>query len=169
MSELVARLCVQQLRNKMFPALPSDVQNLFPQIADPLVQNSTTMVPNIVVGEYVDYSANAATPMMAVHCEGPQEGIINVLRHLNLSIDMWIGGDVAGNVEGRRVVSIIYEYANRALQNINWSGKAPGSSYVQIERSYETERSPIIFDGTTKVYRIANIYRVEAISRDGWY
>jgi hypothetical protein len=168
MSELVARLAVNLLRNGMFPQLPVDIQSLFPLITDPLVENGQTQVPNIVVGEYVDFGSNAATLMMAVHCEGPQEGIVNVWRHLSLTVDIWASGDSASNVDGRRVVSIIYEYTNRALQNINWSGGAKGSSYVQIERSYELERSPIIYDAQTKVYRISNIYRVEALSNK-WY
>lgn len=168
MSELVARLAVNLLRNGMFPQLPADVRQLFPLITDTLVQKGQIQVPNIVVGEYVDYGANSASPMIAVHCEGPQEGIVNVWRHLNLSVDMWIGGDQTGNVDGRRFVSILYEYVNRSLQNINWSGGVPGSSYVQIQRSYELERSPILFEPTNKTYRISNIYRVEAISKT-WY
>lgn len=169
MSELVSRLAVQQLRNLMFPQLPQDIQGLFPLIADPLVENGQTQVPNIVVGEYVDFGANASTPMLAVSCKGAQEGIVNVWRHLDLTIDMWINGNAGGNVDGRRVVSILYEYTNRALQNINWSGAAPGSSYVQVQRCYETERSPILFEPTAKIYRISNIYKVEAISGKGWY
>ena len=170
MSELVARLAVSQLRNNMFPALSQDMQALFPKTVDPLVQDGQTQVPNIVVGEYADYGANAPNPMITVHCEGPQEGIVNVWRHLNLTIDMWIGGDKGPNVDGRRFVSIIHEYVNRFLQNVNWSGRggSKGSSYVQIQRSYETERSPILFDPTNKVYRISNIYRVEAVSQT-WY
>jgi len=169
-SELVARLAVQRLRNVMFPLLPTDVQNLFPMTTDPLVDNGQTEVPNIVVGEYSDFGANAATPMITVHCEGPQEGIVNVWRHLNLTADMWIGGDQAANVDGRRIVSIIHEYTNRSLQNINWSGRggAAGSSYVQIKRCYEVERSPILFESTNKIYRISEIFRVEALSQS-WY
>lgn len=171
MSELVARLAVQQLRNKMFPALPQDIQSIFPQISDTLVQGGANQVPNIVVGEYVDYGANAASPMIAVSCEGPQEGIVNVWRHLNLTVDMWISGEMGGNVDGRRVISIIYEYVNRALQNINWSGNGGivGSGFVRIKRSYESERSKILFDPTNKAFRIANIYKVEAICDTGWY
>jgi hypothetical protein len=170
MSELVARLAVSQLRNVMFSQLPGDVQSLFPLIEDPLVENGQTQVPNIVVGEYADYGANAPTPMIAVHCEGPQEGIVNVWRHLKLSIDMWVSGNTGGNVDGRRIVSIIYEYVNRALQNINWSGRggAAGSSFVQIKRSYESERSSILFEPTNKIYRISNIYTIEALSQS-WY
>lgn len=162
MSELIARLAVQQLRNKMYPALPDTVQKLFPQISDPVVSGST-LVPNIVVGQYSDFGVGAATPMIAVNASGAQEGIVNVYRHLNLSIDIWVGGDKAGNLDGRRVVSIIYEYVNKSLQNVNWSGQL-----VQIERCYETERPAIMFDPTGKLYRIANIYRVEALSAK-WY
>jgi hypothetical protein len=163
MSELVARLCVQQLRNKMFPTLPKAVQDMFPTVQDTIVQQGSDEVPNIVVGEYSDFGVNTPTPMIAVSASGPQEGIVNVYRHLKLSVDMWIGGDKAGNVEGRRIVSIIYEHVNRFLQNVNWTGQK-----VQIERCYEEERSPIMFDPTGKVYRIANIYRVEALSAV-WY
>jgi len=155
----------------MFPALPQDIQSIFPRTTDTLVMAGQSQVPNIVVGEYADYGANAATPMIAVHCEGPQEGIVNVWRHLSLSIDIWMGGDSAPNVDGRRTVSIIYEYVNRSLQNINWSGNGgvAGSGFVRIKRCYESERSPIMFDPTNKVYRIANIYKTEAICSSGWY
>lgn len=163
MSELVARLAVKQLRNKMFSQLPESVQNMFPLITDVVVQQGDDKVPNIVVGEYSDFGVNAASPMVAVSCKGPQEGVVNQYRHLDLSIDIWVGGDKAGNREGRTVVSIIYEYVNRFIQNVNWSGQK-----VSIARCYETERSPIMFDPTGKVYRIANIYRVEALSAV-WY
>lgn len=172
MSEKVARLAVQQLRIGMYPLLPQDVQEIFPLVEDTLVQGGTDKVPNVMVGEYSDFGGRAGTPMIAVHCEGPQEGIVNVYRHLNLSVDIWIDGTSGGNVDGRRVVSIIYEYVNRALQNVNWSGSgkpgAKGNDFVQIQRCYETERSSILFEETGKVYRIANIYKVEALSQS-WY
>lgn len=172
MSEKVARLAVQQLRLAMFPSLPDDVQTLFPKIQDTIVQGGQDTVPNIVVGEYSDYGARTSTPMIAVHCEGPQEGIVNVFRHLSLSIDIWIDGTSGGNVDGRRIVSIIYEYVNKAFQNINWSGSGipgkKGTDFVQIKRCYEIERSQILFEETSKIYRIANIYRVEALSQT-WY
>lgn len=168
MSESLARLAVNQLRKNMYPNLPQDVQNIFPKIADPFTLVSDP-VPNIVVGEYTDFGMNAQSPVIAVHCEGPQEGIVNVWRHLKLSIDIWIGGNTGGNVDGRRIVSIIYEYVNRALQNVNWSGEpSPGADYIQIQRCFESERSSILFDTNNKAYRIANIYQVEAISKT-WY
>ena len=156
----------------MYPALPQDLQApFFPLTSDPLVQQGQTQVPNIVVGTYQDYGANVPTPMVAVDCSGPQEGIVNVWRHLNLSIDIWMNGASAPNVDGRRVVTIIYEYINRSLQNINWSGNGgvAGSGFVRIQRCYESEKSPILFDSTSKIYRIANIYKVEAMCTTGWY
>lgn len=169
MSELVARLAVQQLRNKMFPSLPSTFQKILPLVQDPLVEDGPTQVPNIVVGEYQDFGANAPTPMITVHCDGPQEGIVNVWRHVNLYIDIWLNGSVSGNVDGRRVISVLYEYINRSLQNVNWSGRgSPGSSFVQVQRCYEIERSTIQFEPTDKTYHLANIYKVEAVSQT-WY
>lgn len=172
MSEKVARLAVQQLRNNMYPNLPDDIKSVIPLIQDPIVQGNTDQVPNIIVGEYQDLGVNVTTPLLTVHCNGPQEGIVNVWRHLGLHIDIWVGGNVGGNVDGRRIVSIIYEYVNRALQNINWSGSGvpgqKGKDFVQIERCYELERSPILFEPTGKVYHIANVYRVEALCQT-WY
>ena len=168
MSEKVARLAVNQLRNVMFPALPADVQKLFPKTTDALM-SGTNQVPNIMVGSYQDLGANTGTPLITVYCDGAQEGIVNVYRHLDLHIDIWLGGDVAANMDGRRLVSTIYEYINRSLQNINWSGTVkPGAGYVSIQRCYETERSPILFEPTNKIYHLSNTYRVEAISQS-WY
>lgn len=167
MSEQVARLAVVTLRNNMFPALPQDIQGLFALISDPLVSGQD-QVPNIVVGQYQDFGVGAATPMITVFCSGSAEGIVNQYRHLDLHVDIWLGGNAAPNVDGRRVVSVIYEYVFRTLQNTNWSGKAAGGSFVQIERSYEIERSPILFEPEGKVYHIANAYRVEALAKT-WY
>jgi hypothetical protein len=162
MSEKVARLAVRALRNNMFPGLPDYIRNKFPMVKDPVV-SPTEPVPNIVVGRYVDFGANAASPMIAVVCDGAAEGMVNVYRHLNLRIDIWLGGDVAGNVDGRRFVSIIYEHIFENLQNTNWSGDS-----IDIERCYETERSEILFEPQNKIYHIANTYRVEALSKL-WY
>jgi len=168
MSEQVARLCVNTLRSSMFPLLPPDVQSKFPLISDPLVAGNN-QVPNIIVGEYQDTGANAATPMVTVNCNGAQDGLVKVYRHLDLFVDIWVGGNIAPNVDGRRFVSIIYEYVNRTLENTNWTGVAqPGGSTVQIERCYETERSKIMFDPQNKIYHISNIYRVEALCKT-WY
>lgn len=164
MSELVARLAVQQLRKFMLPALPSDVASKFPLTGDPLVSGDTE-VSNIVVGQYQDQGANAALPMITVYCEGAAEGIVNVFRHLTLHIDIWVGGTTPGpNADERRFVSILYEYIFRSLQNTNWSGQK-----VRIERCYEIERSPILFEPTNKIYHLSNTYRVEALSAAGWY
>lgn len=168
MSELVARLAVNHLRNLMFPTMPQDIRELFPKITDMLMSGSN-LVPNIQVGQYQDLGANAATPLITVDCSGTAEGAVNVYRHLDLHVDMWAGGNAASNLDGRRVISIISEYVFRYLQNMNWSGKPqPGSSYVQIQRSYEIERSMILFEPDVKVYHISNIYRVEALCQT-WY
>jgi len=152
----------------MFPALPPDVQSKFPTVQDPLV-NGPNSVPNIVVGQYQDFGANAATPMVTVNCNGAAEGIVNVYRHLDLRVDIWVGGNIASNVDGRRFISIIYEYIFRTLCNTNWTGQSqPGGSTVRIERCYETERSPILFEPTNNIYHIATIFRVEALANT-WY
>jgi hypothetical protein len=164
MSELVARLAVQQLRNIMFPALPPTVQQLFPLIADPIVDGAT-QVPNIVVGQYQDYSANAPLPIICVYCEGAAEGLVDVYRHLTLHIEPWASAATPGpNADERRFISILYEYIYRCIQDVNWSGQK-----VRIQRCYEIERSPILFEPTNKVYHVSNSYRVEALSAAGWY
>lgn len=168
MSEQVSRLAVNYLRNHMVPALPPDVQNLIPLVTDPLVAGQN-QVPNVVVGQYLDFGANPITPMITVHCEGPAEGIVNVYRHLDLHIDIWIGGNVATNVDGRRLTSIISEYCFRSLNNTNWSGiSQSGGSYVQIQRSYETNVGPILFEPQNKIYHKSITLRVEALSKT-WY
>lgn len=164
MSELVARLAVHQLRTYMFPALPAGVSKKFPLISDPLV-SGTTQVPNAVVGQYQDYGANAVLPGIFVYAEGAQEGLVNVFRHLTLHVEPWAPCSNPGpNVDERKFMGILYEYINRCLQNTNWSG-----SGVRIQRCYEIERSPMLFEPTNKVYHIANAYRVEALSNVGWY
>ena len=169
MSEQVARLAVNYLRKYMFPVLPTDIQNMFPPAVDPLGPGGPNQVPNIMVGQYQDFGVGAATPLITVYCAGAQEGIVNQYRHLDLHVDIWVGGNFATNVEGRRIVSIIYEYVNRTLQNTNWTGvPKPGSNTIQIQRSYETERSPILFEASEKIYHLVNIYRVEALCRS-WY
>lgn len=165
MSEAVGRLAVLQLRTNMFPKLPQSVQQLFSNVTDSFSGQS---VPNIVLGEYQDFGVNVPTPMITVHCEGPQEGMVNVWRHLKLFVDIWLGSNVAPNVNGRTTASIIYQYVNAALQNVNWSGRwGAGADFVQIERCFEAERSSILFDNQ-KTYHIANVYNVEALSRT-WY
>lgn len=168
MSEQVARLCVNVLRKYMFAALPQDIQNTFPKITDQLISGQNPQ-PNIVVGEYMDFGANAATPMVTVNCAGPTEGIVNVYRHLDLHVDIWAGGNIAANVDGRRFVSIVYEYIFRTLCNTNWTGIAqPGGSTVSIQRCYEIDRSKILFDAASKIYHIAVVFKVEAICKT-WY
>ena len=168
MSEKVARLAVTTLRNSMFPLLPQQIRDMFPKILDPLV-DQTEKVPNIVVGQYQDFGANAGLPMIAVNCEGASEGIVNVYRHITMHVDIWVGANQSPNVDARRIASIIYEYVFRSLQNVNWSSKlVDGISAVQIERCYELERSAILFEPTNKIYHIANSYRVEALSQT-WY
>lgn len=168
MSEQVARLAVNHLRKFMFPALPPDMQAVFPKTKDPLISGPAS-VQNIVVGQYLDFGANAANPLITVNCSGAAEGIVNVYRHLDLHVDIWVGGNLAINADGRRFVSIIYEYIFRTLQNTNWTGFAQsGGSKIRIQRCYETERSPIMFEAMNKVYHLAIVFRVEAIS-ETWY
>jgi hypothetical protein len=162
MSELVARQAVAYLRKFMVPALPPGV--VLPTTSDPLVAGNT-QVPNVVAGQYQDQGANAALPIICVYCEGAQEGIVNVFRHVTLHIEPWASCSAPGpNADERRFISILYEYINRCIQNVNWSGQG-----IRVERSYEIERSPILFDPTNKVYHVSNSYRVEALSNKGWY
>ena len=148
----------------MFQDLPADIRKMFPLIADPLVEGAES-VPAIVVGDYQDYGANAASPMICVTAEGATEGIVNVYRHITLRVTMWVGGDKVTNVDGRRIVSIIYEAVFQNLCNTNWTGNG-----ISIQRSYEIERSKILFEPTAKTYRIENTYRVEAIAVGAtWY
>jgi len=170
MSEKVARLAVQQLRKNMFPQLPQDIQDLFPKTTDPLGPRPADgsipdldQVPNIMVGQYQDFGANAGTLLVTVYSSGSAEGIVKVYRHLELYVDIWVSSAESSNVEARRIASIIYEYIFRNLHNKNWSGEN-----IQIERCYEIERSPILFDGQNKICHIANVYRVEALSAV-WY
>lgn len=169
MSELVARLAVAQLRTNMFPLLSPDIQKMFPLITDPILSGENK-VPQIIVGEIQDLGVGVVTPLITVNCSGVQEGLVNVYRHLDLRVDIWCGGNLAPGLDGRRLISNIYEYVNRALQNVNWSGRggALNVSYVQIKRCFETQRSPILFEPATKMYHIANGYRVEALSQT-WY
>ncbi len=171
MSEKVARLAVQLLRNKMFPALPQSYQDMFAKITDPLV-SATDKVPNIVVGDVQDFGANVAFPIITVHGEGITDNMVNVYRHLDMIVDIWAGDSQSSDVDGRRIVSTLYEFVRRSLQNVNWSGLPPGGTtpadFVQVERSYETERSPILFQADQKLYHIRNSYRVEVLSQT-WY
>lgn len=160
MSEKVARLAVSKLRTFMFPQLPVALRAMFPLITDPLVKGDTK-VPNIVVGDQADFGANTAnTAMVTVNAEGATDGIVNVYRHIQLNVDIWASQP---NVDGRRVASIIYEYVFNNLCNTNWTGDG-----IAIQRSYEIERSPVLFEPQNKIYHISNKYRVEAIS-ETWY
>lgn len=167
MSEKVARLAVQLLRNAMFNALPSDIQSLIPMVSDPLVTGSQDQVPNIVVGAYQDFGANAGMIMIAVDCNGTTEPITRVYKHLDLDVDIWLSANQSPNVDGRRVVSILHEYIRRTLQETNWTTNTT-SDFTSIQRCYETERSKIMFEGQNKIYHLSNRYRVEAISQN-WY
>lgn len=146
----------------MFPQLPSTIQALFPLITDPLVAGDT-QVPNIVVGQYADFGANAGLVMVSVYCDGATDGIVNVYRHISMHIDIWVSAQAAPNVDARRIVSIIYEYIFNNMCNTNWTGNG-----ISIQRSYEIERSAILFEADSKMYHISNVYRVEAIS-ELWY
>jgi hypothetical protein len=169
MSEQISRLAVQQLRNVMFPLLPQFIQSQFPTSSDPLVAGDMP-VPNIFVGDITEKGAQAATPAITVSCEGEAEGTVSVYRHLLLHVDIWVGGNVASSGSGRRFVSTIYQHIFDSLQNVNWSGRGgvQGIDYVQILRCYETQRSGIMFEPTSKIYHLANTYRVEALCKT-WY
>lgn len=159
MSEKVSRLAVALLRNAMYNALPPDIQGLIPKISDVLVTGSQDQVPNIVVGRYQDFGSNAGMIVITVDCSGPSESLVRVYRHLDLDVEIWVSSAQSPNVDGRKIVSILYEYIRRTLQETNWSGNS-----ISIQRSYETERSPILFEGQNKIYHLSNRYRVEAIS-----
>lgn len=169
MSEQVSRLAVQQLRNVMFPTLPDFIKEKFPTTTDPLVA-ADAAVPNIFVGDITEGGANSGTPAITVNCEGSAEGSVKVYRHLLLHIDIWVGGNVAASGAGRRFVSILYQHIFDSLQNVNWSGRggAQGSDYVQIKRCFESLRSSIMFEPTTKIYHLSNTYQVEALCKT-WY
>jgi hypothetical protein len=161
MSEKVARRAVSVLRIALPPAM-RDIGIVFPLVKDPFAP-TVDQVPNILAGQIQDLGANVATPLVTVYAEGPAEGVVNQYRHLSLHVDIWTGGTSASNIDGRRMVSIIYEYVFRALQNVDWSGDK-----VLIARSYEIERSAILFEPANKFYHISNTYRVEALSKT-WY
>jgi hypothetical protein len=164
MSAKVTRLAVNLLRKAMYNALPTDVQSLFPKVNDPFATTpSADPVPNIMPGEYDDYGANAGMILVTVHSYGPTEPITRVYKHITLVVDIWVSPAQSPNVDGRRLVDIVYEYIRRTLQETNWSG-----DQISIQRSYETERSEVMFEPTSKIYHIANLYRVEAISQT-WY
>jgi hypothetical protein len=164
MSAKVTRLVVNNLRNNMFPALPVDVQKMFPLVNDPYATVPNSQVPNIMPGEYTDWSSNAGMILITVHSAGELESMTRVYRHLVMYIDIWVSAGQSPNVEGRRIVDILYEYVQRFMQENNWSG-----SLISIQRSYEIERSEVMFEPTNKIYHISNQYRVEAITSAGWY
>lgn len=162
MSAKVTRLAVNALR-RMFPFLPEDLQEMFPLVTDPYAQVPNSQVPNIMPGEYTDWGTNAGMILITVHSAGEMESMTRVYRHLVLYVDIWVSPAQSPNVEGRRIADILYEYVRRALQETNWSG-----DQVSIQRSYEIERSAVMFEPSNKIYHISNQYRVEAVSQT-WY
>lgn len=164
MSAKITRLAVNTLRATMFNNLPEDIQAMFPLVQDPYAKIPGSQVPNIMPGEYQDWSANAGTILITVHSAGELESLTTVYRHLVLYVDLWVSSAQSPNVEGRRIVDILYEYVQRALQETNWSG-----DLISIQRSYEIERSEVMFEPTNKIYHISNQYRVEAVTSNGWY
>lgn len=162
MSGKITRLAVNTLR-AMVPFLPADLQAMFPLVVDPYAKIPNTQVPNIMPGSYVDWGSNAGMILITVNSAGEMEPMTRVYRHLVLYVDIWVSASQSPNVEGRRIADILYEYVRRALQETNWSGDS-----VSIQRSYEIERSQVLFEPTNKIYHISNQYRVEAISQQ-WY
>lgn len=160
MSDVVNKAVAYVLRNGMFPSLPPDVQALFPQADDPLLGTG----PNIRIGHLSELGMNPGFPAITVFCEGALEGLTRrTYRHLTANVDYWTSADLAGNIDGRRLVALLYEYGNNFLQDANFSG-----SGLAVHRCFEIRASDIMFETTTKLYHIANAYRVEAISSK-WY
>jgi len=160
LSRLVNRQFLGFLRNLAYPSLPQDVQNLFPRYQDPIDGD----VPNILEGHLSELGANANFPLITVSSSGALEGLTRgTYRHLQVFVDYWVSAAQTQNLDGRNVVSQLYEYASKVLQDGNMSGGG-----VAIKRCYETENSDVLFQAAEKLYHIATVYRVEAIAAS-WY
>jgi len=162
MSDLVNRAVANVLRTAMFNALPDDIQQLFPQVNDPLLGEG----PNIRVGHISEFGMNPGFPLVSVFSDGALEGLTaRKWRHLTVNIDHWTSAAEAGNVDARGIIRTLYEFTSEFLQDRNFSGGG-----LVIQRCYEIRASDIMFQAPEKLYHIANAYRVEAISNSGaWY
>lgn len=144
----------------MFPSLPDDVKALFAQYSDPVDGD----VPNIIEGHLSELGANATFPIITVSSSGALEGLTRgTYRHLQVLVDFWVSAGQTQNLDGRNVVSLLYEFASRVLQDANLSGNG-----LAVQRCYEVENSDVMYEGATKLYHIAAIYRLEGISSN-WY
>lgn len=160
MSRLVNKQFLKTLRGPVFQSLPQDAQEEFPQYQDP-VDGS---VPNMVEGHLSELGANATFPIITVTSSGALEGLTRgTYRHLQVFVDYWVSAGQTQNLDGRTLVSLLYEYASRLLQDANLSGNG-----VAIQRCYEMENSDVLYQPAEKIYHIASIYRVEAIA-SAWY
>jgi hypothetical protein len=143
----------------MFPSLPADVQAMFATVQDSLLGPG----PNIRVGHLSEFGINPAMPCITVFSEGNLEGLTRgTYRHTTVTVDYWTGGN-PGNSEGRRLVSLLYQYGSKFLQDANISGNG-----LSVQRFYETRASDPVFEPTTKFYHIANSYTLEGIA-SRWY
>lgn len=144
----------------MFPTLPQDVQKIFPQIEDTLLGEG----PNIRIGHLSEFGTNPVFPLISVFSEGSLEPLTRGrFRHIIASVDYWTGAAQTGNVDGRRIIAILYQYSNSALQDANFSGGG-----IAVQRCFETRASDVMFEPATKLYHIANAYQVEAVAKV-WY
>ncbi len=153
-------MVVNVLRSDMFNSLPVDVKAMFPVLEDPQLGP----VPNIFTGHIAEMGANVSFPAISVSSRGAAEALTRGrYRHITAEVDYWSGAGQTQNLDGRKIVSILYEYSFQALQDKNFS-----SDNVLIKRCYEIERSDTMFEPTDKLYHINNVYRIEALS-SSWY
>jgi len=144
----------------MFPTLPTDTQQLFPQVDDTLLGRG----PNIRIGHLSEFGANPGFPLISVFSEGTLEPLTRGrFRHITASVDYWTSAAEAGNVDGRRIVAVLYQYSSKVLEDANFSGNG-----IAVQRCFETRASDVMFEPATKLYHIANAYQVEAVAKV-WY
>lgn len=144
----------------MYPKLPPDVQKMFSQVNDTLLGNG----PNIRLGHLSELGANPGFPIITVFSEGTLEPLTRGrYRHLTVSVDHWTSAAQAGNADGRRLVSLLYQYSSQTLQDSNFSGNG-----IAIQRFFESRASDPIFEPATKLYHILTTYTCEAIA-SVWY
>jgi hypothetical protein len=156
MSERINRLAQGVLINSVYPSLPRDFRNQFPQVTDRV----SGLSKNFLIGPIADQGANVAFPAITVWSTGPAESLIKNYKHLSLHLDIWTSGD---NVTYRRMVGVLYEYCRRQFIEGNWSGDG-----VLIKRCWEADVSDAMFDPQLKLWHLAQLMRVEAISAT-WY
>lgn len=164
MSELLNLTAVYQLRAGMFPLLPPDLQKMFPRFSDPVLGDG----PNIVSGHLSEMGTGAAFPMVTVSSSGSLEPLTRgTYRHLSMYVDYWSSAKQAQDPDARRIVQIMYNYGSKALQDVNFSTNV-GKVALAIKRCYEIDCSDVLFEQTSKLYHVAEVFRVEA-SADSWY